>query len=93
MGSGIKQLFTYVQFEASCVSVLLCLYIFREPGLGVLASAPGFYSGLVGGWRAQPSLEQEGMPSKLHSSWCPEQKGQFCPGGQLMSTNRAPKVT
>lgn len=46
----------------------------------MLASPPGFPS-------RGPALPGAG------GSWCPDQKGQLRPGGQLRSTNRSPRVT
>ena len=40
----------------------------------------------------QPSLEPKEIQGKICKSWHPDQKGQFWPEGQLMSTNQAPKV-
>lgn len=70
-GFEVKYMFASVQFGVSHIPILLCLDIFKEPGLGGLASSPGFHSG------GQPSLELEGMQGKIYSSWYPDPQGQF----------------
>ena len=69
MGSEVKHVF--LQYGMSCISMLSCLHIFKEPGSCVLASLPRFHSG------GPAQRGAGGNARQTYSPGCPDQKGQF----------------
>lgn len=86
-GFEIKHLLADVQFGASCISLLSFFCIFKEPGLCVSASPPGFHPG----GPAQPGAGED--MRQIYSSWRPEQKNSSDLEARWYISNRqAPKV-